>query len=70
MSEHAEIWLEPRCTKSGAWCQRAEDRLWCEHDTLDACEDCGRAPVKYILADEAEARTTPDGMYFNMSEES
>ena len=53
MSEHKEIWLEPRCDKSGAWCRRAEDRLWCE-DEFDPCEECGKAPVKYVLAEKKD----------------
>ena len=56
MSEHKEIWLEPRCNKVGAWCQRAEDRLWCEDGTLAACEDCGKDAVKYVPATDTEAR--------------
>ena len=56
MSEHKEIWLEPRCNKVGAWCQRAEDRLWCEDGTLAACEDCGKGAVKYVPATDTEAR--------------
>lgn len=52
MTDHKEIWLEPRCDKPGAWCQRAEDRMWCEDDVWGKCEDCEIKSVRYVLAED------------------
>lgn len=48
MMEHKEIWLQPWCDECASW---ADGRQWCE-DELDECEDCGKPPVKYVIAEE------------------
>ena len=53
MTDHKEIWLQPwceRCDKdaSMSW---GDGRQWCEDDVWDACEDCERKSVRYVLAE-------------------
>ncbi len=46
---HDVIWLQ-------AWCDGCQEhcgddgRTWCSHDAWGPCEECGRKPVKYVLA--------------------
>ena len=53
MSEPKAIWLQPWCVN----CDNhiGEGRQWREDDVWGKCEDCGKMPVKYVLADEARA---------------
>jgi len=43
--DHKHIWLQPLCQE-----YQSEGRLWCK-DRLDACDDCGAEPVKFIRED-------------------
>lgn len=44
---HEVIWLEPWCDG----CNYGSDgRTWCKDNVYDPCEECGREPVKYVLA--------------------
>ena len=46
--EHKEIWLQPWCVD----CSRTgDDRMWCEDDVWGKCEECGRKPPRFILAE-------------------
>jgi hypothetical protein len=47
------IWLEPGCVD-----EAGEDRHWCQDDAWGACEECGRKPVKYVIASEVERLTS------------
>lgn len=48
--DHAEIFLAPTC--AGCW-NAKEDRLWCQDNVWDACEECGREATRYVLAKNA-----------------
>ena len=48
--QHPVIWLQPWCD----YCARVDrsdtGRTWCVDNVYDRCE-CGRYPVKYVLAE-------------------
>jgi hypothetical protein len=49
MSDHAQIWLSPRCGK----CE-GEERTWCQGNVwLEGCEPgmCSAKPTEYVRAD-------------------
>ena len=41
------IWLQPWCEGCKTW---ADERTWCQDDAWGACDECGRLPVKYVIA--------------------
>jgi hypothetical protein len=47
------IWLQPWC-KDCAKYAYAGDRSWGQDDAWGKCEECGRPPVKYIIAPACE----------------
>ena len=51
MSEHTEIWLEPKCAEDN----RPEGRQWCQDAVFETCCECGEKPIRYIRADIVEA---------------
>ena len=48
------IWLQPWCLGCKQW---ADDRTWCQDDVWTACDECGRPPVKYVLAPDQPPRS-------------
>ena len=42
-SDHKIIWLSPACDDCDP------ERLWCDDDVFDPCEDCGRGSSKFIF---------------------
>ena len=44
--DHDEIWLSPDCGQGDCW----RERTWCP-DEVNACEECGRKPTRYIRGD-------------------
>lgn len=40
-----QLWLSPWCRN----CKGASD--WCRHQKFDACKECGREAVRYVLAE-------------------
>jgi hypothetical protein len=53
-TEHKEIWLQPWCDE----CDRTQfDRMWCQNNVWDKCDDCGREPVKFVLAESGDDPT-------------
>lgn len=49
--QHVEIWLQPWCDG----CERysyecGESREWCQDNVFDPCSECGRKPVRYVIA--------------------
>lgn len=54
-----EIWLSPWCDGCDRDRGRLSDegRLWCEDKSMfDACDECGRKPVRYVLAPEKDVK--------------
>ena len=51
MSEHTEIWLEPKCAEDN----RPEGRQWCQDAVFETCCECGEKPTRYIRADIVDA---------------
>jgi len=49
--EHPVIWLQPWCDDCEKSHYRGEGRMWCEDSVFETCEECGREPVKYVLAE-------------------
>jgi hypothetical protein len=45
--EHKTIWLEPWCDRCDA---TGDDRMWCQDNVWEPCDECERRPVKYVLA--------------------
>ncbi|MFJ6322319.1 MULTISPECIES: hypothetical protein [unclassified Rhizobium] len=58
MSDHPEIWLEPKCAEDN----HPEGRQWCQDDVFSNCPECGEKKTRYIRADivEAERQRTDD----------
>jgi hypothetical protein len=48
--EHKEIWLQPWCANCAATDFSGTGRTWCSDQVYEACEGCGREPVRYVLA--------------------
>jgi hypothetical protein len=46
---HQTIWLQPWCKGCQKNCY-SDGRQWCEDEVWGECEECGRKPVKYVLA--------------------
>lgn len=46
--EHKVIWLQPWCNKCES--SPGDGRQWCKDDVWDACDECERRAVKYVLA--------------------
>lgn len=45
--EYETIYLQPWCDG----CNRSgEDRTWCRDNVWEDCEECGKKPVRYVLA--------------------
>lgn len=41
-----EIWLSPHCEK----CSFLVDEVtWCRHNIYDACPDCGKKSIRYVI---------------------
>lgn len=51
MSDHPEIWLEPKCAENN----HPEGRQWCQDAVFETCSECGEKPTRYIRADIVEA---------------
>ncbi|MDK4720083.1 hypothetical protein PH552_12085 [Rhizobium sp. CNPSo 3968] len=51
MSDHPEIWLEPKCAEDN----QPEGRQWCRDAVFETCCECGEKPTRYIRADIVEA---------------
>jgi hypothetical protein len=62
MDEHHQtIWLAPWCDACAAVCVNDAGRTWCQDNAYDPCEECGRMPVKYVLApDQPQPSSTDD----------
>jgi len=43
--DHKTIWLSPACERCDP------ERLWCQDDVFEPCEQCGRGPSQYSLID-------------------
>ncbi|MGN6776945.1 hypothetical protein [Rhizobium sp.] len=58
MSDHPEIWLEPKCAEDN----HPEGRQWCQDDVFSKCPECGEPATRYIRADivESERQRTSD----------
>lgn len=41
------IYLSPDCTNCHKW----NEVQWCEDNVFEPCEECGRQPRKFVLAD-------------------
>jgi len=50
-ADHKTIWLSPECDK----CRYQTERLWCQDDVFEPCEQCGRGPSRYALIDDTAA---------------
>ncbi len=44
MTEHKVIWLAPGCDSCFGY-----ERMWCQDNVFDPCEECGAKPVKYVI---------------------
>ena len=53
MANHKEIWLGPDCQDCGEDGEdySTEDRLWCQDDIFETCDECGKGSVRYVRAD-------------------
>lgn len=49
-TDHEVIWLQPWCDGCQQNCYSDEGRTWCTDDAYGACGECGRLPVKYVIA--------------------
>lgn len=56
--EHQTIWLQPWCKGCEQHAYGTEGRQWCEDDPWGECEECGRKPVKYVIAPVASQEKT------------
>lgn len=54
---HETIWLAPWCDGCEKQCYSDEGRTWCQENVYEPCEECGRMPVKYMIAPDQLAQT-------------
>lgn len=54
-----EIWLSPHCQQ----CAHFAETTWCQDNIYDACEECGKKPIRYAL-DKRQRRSLPQHRLF------
>jgi hypothetical protein len=52
---HETIWLQPWCDHCDRILDGGDGRQWCKYEVWGPCEECGRKPVKYVIAPPAQS---------------
>ena len=53
---HSIIWLAPWCDGCNKYDYSIDGgRTWCKDNVYEPCEECGREPVKYVVAPDDHA---------------
>jgi hypothetical protein len=53
---HPIIWLAPWCDGCDKYdCSNDGGRTWCKDNVYETCVECGREPVKYVVAPDSSS---------------